>query len=70
MSAPIASRRTRGRVYASPEKIKKLIRAARECGIPVGGFELSPDGHVRIFEATASSQGSNETDFDLWEGQL
>lgn len=62
--------RPRRRTYPSPATIRKLVRAAQECGIPVGGFEVTPDGCIRVYDSTVSDQAKAQNDFDRWEGQL
>lgn len=58
------------RIYPSSATIRKLVRVAQECGIPVGGFEVTPEGNVRVYDATVSNQPKAQNDFDRWEGKL
>ena len=58
------------RSYPSPTAIKKLLRAAQDCGIPVGGFEVAPDGRIRVYDRTVCEQADVQDDFDRWEGKL
>lgn len=46
---PTARRST----YPRSPDIKRLIKAARDAGLDVAGFEASPDGTVRVVEARA-----------------
>lgn len=68
MASTIA--RPRRRAYPSPATIRKLVRAAQECGIPVGGFEVTADGNIRVYDATVSDQAKAQNDFDRWEDKL
>ena len=66
MNAPTS---TKGKArYATKPKIKAMIEIARELGLDVGGFEVSPDGAIRVFEKHAPPPTG--TDFDRYEDQL
>lgn len=39
--------------YPRKAEIERTIAAARACGLDVAGFEVSPDGTIRIMEARA-----------------
>ena len=62
--------RMRRRGYPSPATIKRLVSAAQECGIPVAGFEVTPDGGIRVYERSLSDKAKAQNEFDRWEGQL
>ena len=70
MTAPSSLRLDRRRTYPSPAMIRKLVRAAQECGISVGGFEVTSDGNIRVYDNTVSERTKTENDFDQWEGRL
>lgn len=55
VNAPAALPRARSPFARSPE-IKRLIKAARDAGLDVGGFDALPDGTVRVFTAAAASR--------------
>ena len=42
--------------YAGKVALRRAIEAARANGIDVAGFEVSPDGTIRIVEARAMPQ--------------
>lgn len=54
--------------YITPSKVAGYVAIARKCGIDVAGFEVRPDGTIRIVDARAVAQPV--TDFDRWEGEL
>jgi hypothetical protein len=54
--------------YPSTPEIKRIVKAAKACGLDVAGFEVCPDGMIRIIEARASQQ--QMTDFDRFKDQL
>ena len=56
------------RSYPTKAKIRQMIEAARACGLDVCGFEVSPDGAIRIMEARVPAAVA--TDFDRWEARL
>lgn len=39
--------------HARSPQIKRLIKAARDAGLDVAGFDALPDGTIRVFEARA-----------------
>lgn len=41
------------RAYPRSPEIKRLIKAGRDAGLDVAGFEASPDGTIRVVEARA-----------------
>lgn len=41
------------RLYPKKIEITRMIAAARAAGLDVCGFEVSPDGSIRIIEARA-----------------
>lgn len=54
-----------GATYANKAIIKRVVDAAREAGIDVAGFELHPDGTVRVFDARmAGWQQPGPSDWD------
>lgn len=62
------TRRDRAR-YPHKAKIIAAVQLARELGIDVAGFEVSPDGAIRVFEAPATPT-TTQNDFDRYEGEL
>lgn len=52
--------------YASKAEIVRLIQAARAAGVDVGGFEVSPDGTIRLLPPQVSTM----SDFDRWKDRL
>lgn len=42
------------RNYARKAEVKRFVSAAKECGLDVAGFEVFPDGSIRIIEARAA----------------
>ncbi|RZF65865.1 hypothetical protein EWE75_04225 [Sphingomonas populi] len=67
--------------YPSKFHIKRAVEAARECGIDVGGFEISAEGAIRVFDKrgedlieavrlVAGAQQKPLNDFDLWKDRL
>lgn len=53
------------RIYPKKIEITRLIAAARDAGIDVGGFEVSPDGSIRIMEARMIPQAKDA--FAEWD---
>lgn len=53
--------------YPRKAQIERTIRAAKACGLDVAGFEVSPDGTIRIMEAR---DVSSATDFDRFADRL
>jgi hypothetical protein len=54
--------------YPTKPKIKLAVETARELGLDVAGFEICPDGTVRVMEARAKPAAV--TDFDRFEAEL
>lgn len=66
---PRAGKRSRQSGYASQRDIGRAIRAAKKSGFTVSALEVSPEGHIRLFESgDISSTGRG--DFDLWKDEL
>jgi hypothetical protein len=42
--------------------IERCIRAAQRAGLPVSGYELRPDGSIRILTSSADASAANDTD--------
>lgn len=62
-----AQRKPRERHYATKAKVKTFVETARELGIKVGGFEVTPNGTIRILNENASREGQKpESAFDKW----
>lgn len=61
MTAPFKLR------YPRKAQIERAIAAAKACGLDVAGFEVSPEGTIRIMEARAVA---NPTDFDRFSDRL
>ena len=55
---------TRSR-YATKAAIKRATEAARACGMNPGGFELAPDGTIRILPTLKTGDAWAE-----WESRL
>lgn len=58
--------------YPTKAKISRAVTIARELGLDVAGFEISPDGLIRIVEARAFGSGSRAEPnaFDRFQDQL
>lgn len=63
------SKRDKAR-YATKPKIKAMVEIARELGLDVAGFEVSPDGAIRVFEAAPAPAAAPVNDFDKFESEL
>ena len=62
-----AQRKPREKRYATQAKVKSFVCVARELGIKVGGFEVKPDGTIRILnENSVRSPKEPEDDFEQW----
>lgn len=55
--------------YPRNAQIERMIRAAKACGIDVAGFEVSPEGHIRIMEARVTP-ATPANDFERFQDQL
>lgn len=53
--------------YPRKAKIVGTIAAAREAGIKVGGFEVDPDGTIRILTERASPAANDA--YDRWSAK-
>ena len=47
-------------VYAGAPVIKRMLKAARDCGLDVAGFDALPDGTIRVLEARAMPTPSED----------
>jgi len=48
--------------------VVRAVKAARTTGLPVGGFELTPEGTIRVmFLSAPDSEPAN--DFDRWQAK-
>lgn len=54
--------------YPRKAEIERAVQAAKACGIDVAGFEVGPNGVIRIMEARAGQVAAN--DFDRWADKL
>jgi hypothetical protein len=63
-----SSKREKAR-YPHKAKIIAAVQVARELGLDVAGFEVSPDGAIRVFEAPAAP-ATPQNDFDRFKDQL
>lgn len=61
MNAPLKLR------YPRKSEIERVVLAAKSCGLDVAGFEVSPDGTIRIMEARGVM---DLTDFDRFSDRL
>ena len=52
--------------YPGKVAIKRVIEAARTCGLDVAGVEVSPDGTIKVVEARAAPSAVSL--FDQLEG--
>ena len=50
------------RGYPTQATIDRVIRAARKAGISVGGIEVSPDGVIRILDASEIQRPKSQAD--------
>lgn len=64
-----AQQKPRERHYATTAKIKTFVNTARELGIKVGGFEVTPDGSIRIFNEQSAHAEKSGNDYDDWKNQ-
>jgi len=55
--------------YPSKAQITRVLQAAKAFGIDVAGFEVSPDGTIRIMEARAVKPAP-ANDFERFEARL
>ncbi|RYG88570.1 MAG: hypothetical protein EON59_03975 [Alphaproteobacteria bacterium] len=55
--------------YPSKAQIERMVEAAKACGIDVAGFEVSPDGHIRIMEARVTP-ANPANDFERFQDRL
>lgn len=67
MSATAARKPDKAR-YPNVTKVRAFVKLARELGIDVAGFEVSPDGAIRIVEARGAPDAM--TDFDRYKDEL
>lgn len=56
--------------YPTRAKIKAAVEIARELGLDVAGFEVSPDGSIRVLESRAAASPPPVSDFDRYKDQL
>lgn len=54
--------------YPRKSEIQRAIEAGRACGLDVAGYEVGPDGIIRIMEPRARQNAGN--DFDRWADRL
>lgn len=50
-------------------EIGRVVQAAREAGIAVGGLEVAPDGTIRVLSIDATRSPTPASDFDEWMRQ-
>jgi predicted DNA-binding transcriptional regulator YafY len=55
--------------YPSKAQIERMIDVAKACGIDVAGFEVSPEGHIRIMEAR-NVPATPANDFERFQDRL
>jgi len=55
-------------IYPGKVAIRHAIEAARRAGVDVGGFEISPDGTIRILDARTVQKPQDE--FERWADRL
>ncbi len=59
--------------WARRAKVAEAVDIARELGLDVAGFQISPDGSVSVFESRATPTpvpGVASCDFERFEAQL
>ena len=54
------------RAYPGKVAIRHAVEAARELGLDVAGFEVSPDGRIKILDARAVPKAADD-EFDRLE---
>jgi hypothetical protein len=54
--------------YPTKAAIERAVQAAKACGLDVAGFEIGPNGIIRIMEPRSAQ--ANPTDFDRWADKL
>ena len=54
-------------IYPRRATIERTIAAARAAGIKVGGFEVDPDGTIRVL--TERSMPTNDDVYDRWRSK-
>lgn len=68
MNAHAASTRNRSG-YPGKVAIRHAIEAAKACGLDVGGYEVAPDGTIRIFDARSLPKSKPDL-YERWEDKL
>lgn len=63
------SKLSRRSCYASQREISRIITAAKKSGIAVSGLEVSPEGIIRLFDAS-TSPAPQRGDFERWQDEL
>lgn len=58
------------RDYAGKVPIRHALEVARDFGIDIAGFEISPDGTIRVLDARAMPAKQPLSDFDRLEAEL
>lgn len=57
--------------YATIAKVRRYVQLARDLDLDVAGFEVSPDGTIRVLDTRASERHERaESDFDRLKDQL
>jgi hypothetical protein len=56
--------------YPHKAKVLSYVQIARDLGLDVAGFEVSPNGSIRVFEAPAAPATAPQSDFDRFKDQL
>lgn len=49
--------------------IKRIVDAAKEAGIKVGGLEVTPDGTIRVLNEKLAATAPSGNDYDDWKRQ-
>ena len=55
--------------YPRKAVVERYVATARACGLDVAGFEVSPDGSIRIIEAR-TMQNAPANDFERFADKL
>jgi len=52
-------------LYPTKAKIARALDAAREAGIKIGGYEIAPDGTIRVLSEASASRPVSA--YDEWK---
>jgi len=60
-------KRSAGPSYPTKASIRRLVDAAKEAGIKIGGVEFAIDGTVRILSDVPAATSKRANDYDDWK---